>query len=200
MIKKLALTILLLTGALLAHVSAQTATSTEKQTAIKELVALINGDNKLEEIMNATIPQLQAQQDATMKSMLDERTDLNATERKALEDSLADNKKYSLKRFMDKMMQKINYNELINEIAYNVYDKYFTLEELRDLNAFYKTATGQKTLKMMAPISIDTMTAMNERVMPKMMNVIKEIMDEDKREIEQTINAKKPKQKKVRGK
>ncbi len=190
----------MLTCALFASASAQTTTSTEKQAAIKELVFLINGDNKMEEMMNAMVPQLQAQQDATMKSMLDERTDLTVTERKALEDSLADNKKYSIKRFMDKVMQKLNYNELINDIAYNIYDKYFTLEEIRDVNAFYKTTTGQKFLKSMPPIMTDTMVAMQERVMPKMMIVMKELMDEDRLEIEQKINTKKPKPKKKAGK
>lgn len=182
--------------ALSASAAAQTAASSEKQAVIKELVFLINGDNKMEEMMNAMVPQIQAQQDAAMKSMLDQRTDLNAVERKALEDSLAVDKRYSVKRLMDKMTQKLDYNELINEIAYSVYDKYFTLEELRDLTVFYKSPTGQKSLKMMVPIMTDTMTAMQERVMPKMMLIIKEIMDEDKAEIVQKINARKPRPKK----
>ncbi len=196
MLKNLALTIFMLICALSASAAAQTAASSEKQAVIKELVFLINGDNKMEEMMNAMVPQIQAQQDAAMKSMLDQRTDLNAVERKALEDSLAVDKRYSVKRLMDKMTQKLDYNELINEIAYSVYDKYFTLEELRDLTVFYKSPTGQKSLKMMVPIMTDTMTAMQERVMPKMMLIIKEIMDEDKAEIVQKINARKPRPKK----
>lgn len=196
MLKNLALTIFMLTCALSASAAAQTAASSEKQAVIKELVFLINGDNKMEEMMNAMVPQIQAQQDAAMKSMLDQRTDLNGVERKALEDSLAVDKRYSVKRLMDKMTQKLDYNELINEIAYSVYDNYFTLEELRDLTVFYKSPTGQKSLKMMAPIMTDTMTAMQERVMPKMMLIIKEIMDEDKAEIVQKINARNPRPKK----
>lgn len=196
MLKKLALTIFLLTCALSAAASAQTAAVSEKQAAIKELVFLINGDNKMEEIMNQMVPQIQAQQDAALKSTLDERTDLTANERKSLEDSFADDRKFSVKRLMDKMLQKLDYNELISEIAYSVYDKYYTLEELRDLTAFYKSPTGQKTLKMMAPIMVDMMQAMQERVAPKMMNVIKEIIEEDKAEIAGKINARKPKQKK----
>lgn len=199
MIKKLTLTTFMLTCILFASASAQTTTS-EKQAAIKELVFLINGDNKMEEMMNAMAPQLQASQDAAMKSMLDERTDLTVTERQSLEDSLINDKKYSVKRLLDKMMQRLNYNELINEIAYSIYDKYYTLEELKDLNAFFKTPTGQKSLKMMTPIMTDTMLAIQQRVMPKMMIVMKELMDEDRLEIEQKINTKKPKPKKKPGK
>lgn len=200
MLKKLTLTIFMLTCALFASASAQTATPSEKQAAIKELVLLINGDNKAEEMMNAMAPQMQAQQDAMIKSMFDERADLTAAERKALEDSLLGDKKNSVKRMLDKMMQKLNYNELINEITSALLEKYYTLEEIRDLRAFYKTPTGQKSLKMMSPMMTDTMLAMQERVMPKIMLVIKEIMDEDKAEMEQKIIAKKPRPKKNSGK
>ncbi len=197
MLKKLALTIFMLTCALSA--SAQTTTASEKQAAIKELVFLMNGDNKMEEMMTAMVPQMQAQQDATLKSSLDERTDLTAAEKQALAESFVSDRKYSVKRLMDKMMQKLNYNELVNEITSTMLDKYYTLEEIKDLSAFYKTPTGQKALKMMAPVMTDTMTAMQERVMPKIMMVIKEMMDEDKAEIAQKINAKKPRTKKAAG-
>lgn len=200
MLKKLTLTIFMLTCAFLAPASAQTAASSEKQAAIKELVFLVNGDNKVEEMMNAIVPQMQAMQDATMKSLLDEHTDLTAADKQALADSFASERKYSVKRLMDKMMQKINYNELMNEISSNLLDKYYTLEEVKDLIAFYKTPTGLKSLKMMAPMMTDTMLATQEKVMPKMMIVMKEIMDEDKAAIEQKINARKSKPKKNAGK
>ena len=195
MLKKLIPTIFMLTCVMLASGSAQTTVAPEKQAAIKELVSLINGDNNIEEMMKAMVPQMQAQADATMKASLDAQTGLTAAEKQALADSIGAESKYSVKRLMDRMMQKLNYNELINEIAYSVYDKYFTLEELKDLTAFYKSPTGQKSLKLMTPIMTDTMTATHERVMPKMMIVIKEMMDEDKAEIEQKINAAKSKPK-----
>lgn len=200
MIKKLALTIFMLTCALVASATAQTTASSEKQTAIKELVFLINGDNKLEELMNAMAAQMQASQDANAKSMLDARADLTATERQSLEDSLINDNRYPVKRLFDKLMRQFNYNELINEIATAAFDKYYTLEEIKDLTAFYKTPTGQKTLKMTTPIAAYTMQMMQERVMPKMMIIIKEMMDEDKAEMEQKINARNPKPKKSAGK
>jgi hypothetical protein len=195
MIKKLSLSIFMLTVALLASASAQTVASTEKQAAIKELVSLVNGDNKAEGIINIMTAQMQESEDANIKSVLNEQTNLTAAERKSIEDSLAADKKHSLKRFQDKLMQKLNCSELINEIALVVYDKYYTLEEIRDLNAFYKTPTGQKTLKMMTPIMSDTMQMLQERLLPKIPVIIKELEDEDRQEIEQKINARKPKPK-----
>lgn len=185
-----------MTFALLASASAQTEASSEKQASIKELIYIINGDNKAEELVNIMTAQMQASQDATIKTILDERTDLTVNERKSIENSLINDKKNSLKRFQDRLMQKLNYNALINEVAYNVYDKYYTLEEIKDLNAFYKTPTGQKSLKVMTPIMSDTMQMIQERLLPKIPIIIKELQEEDRLEIEQKINARKPKPKK----
>lgn len=200
MLKKLLPVIFMLTCAMFAPASAQTAVSTEKQTAIKELVRLITDGNKMEDLLAAMVPQMQAQSDATLKALIEEDKVLSTAEKKALADSIAADKRYSVKRMMDKMTERINFNELMDEIAYSVYDKHFTLEEIRDLTAFYKTPTGQKALKTMAPVMTDTMTAMQERVMPKMMIVIKEIVDEDRADIEQKVKAAKSRPKKSGGK
>lgn len=186
----------MLTCALLAPASAQTAASSEKQAAIKELVFLVNGDNKAVEIMNVMVAQYQASQDATLKSILDERTDLTDDERKICEDIIVAERKATFKRFEDKLMQKIDLGKMINDIASALYDKYFTLEEIKDLNAFYKSPTGQKTLKTMTSVAGDTVQMVQDELMPKMMLVLKEVADEDRAQIEQKINARKPRPKK----
>jgi hypothetical protein len=145
--------------------------------------------------MSAMVPHMQAQQDEALKSSLSTRNDLTTAEKQALAESYANDRRYSVKRMMDKMMQKLNYNEIMTEISSALLDKYYTLEEVKDLTAFYRTPTGQKSLKVMTPMMTDTMMATQERIMPKMMLVITEMMDEDKAEIVQRINAKKPKAK-----
>lgn len=197
MLKKITLTVFMMTCALFIPVSAQTGASFEKQVALKELVSVINSNNKIENYMNAFYANIQASQDAATKFTLDERTDLTAEERKSIEDSLiASNKKYSMKRFSDKLMQKLNYNQMMSEIMYTIYDKYFTLEEIKNLNLFYKTPTGQKTLKLMSPMAVESMQLTQEHLLPKMQIIIKELMDEDRLEIEQKIDAVKSKPKK----
>lgn len=195
MLRKLTLTIFMLACALAMTASAQTDAAAEKQAAIKELVALINGDNKATDIVNIMTAQIRQTEDATVKAMLDERPDLTAAERRSIEDALLKDRQDSVKRYQDKLMEKLNYNETINEIAAAAYDKYYTLEEIRDLSQFYKSPTGQKTLKLMSPIAADTMRAMQERILPKIPIILKEIEDEDRLEIQKKINARKPKPK-----
>lgn len=193
MLIKLMLTIFLLTGILSVSASAQTTISAKKQSALRELVSLVNSDDKAaEEVVHSMNIRLQASRSAVIKSQLDERTDLTAAERQTLEDAFGKDEESVIKRSQDKYMQQLDYNELLNEIAYTLYDKYYTFEEIKDLNAFYKTPTGQKALKLMSPIMAETTRLAEERVLPKMLTVLKELTDENKAEIEQKINAEKP--------
>lgn len=195
MLKKMILTVLLCAGALLIEADAQTSVAPEKLTAIKELVALINADNKVEDLMTLVSQQMDASSRATFKALLDERTDLTAAERKAIEDSYYAEREASLKRFREKFIQKLNLSVMMEEISVAIYDKHYTLEEIRDLLAFYKTPTGKKSLRMMGAIMNDSMQAFNERMLPKIPIIIKEIEDDIRREAEEKINAAKPRPK-----
>jgi hypothetical protein len=190
----------MLAFAMFAKATAQTQTSNEKQAAIKELVFLINGDNKMEDLMNALTAQMQSAQDAMFKSLLDERTDLSAADKKELENALVGDRKNSYERFQRKLNEKLNYNEMMSELSSASFDKYYTLDEIKELIVFYKSPVGQKSIKLMPEVTAETMKAVQEKLMPKMMIVIKEIEDENKAELEQKINARKPRPKRTDGK
>jgi hypothetical protein len=195
MIKKLTFLLFLFAFAFLAQANAQTAVAPEKQAALKELVALVNGDNKAEDLLNVMMRQIDASRDVTYKAIISERTDLSPAEKKALEESLLDVMQKSSERFKAKFRARLNYSEMINEVTYIVYDKHYTLEEIKELIAFYKTPTGQKVLKIMPAVAEDAMKLTQERLLPKIPGIIQELLEEDRREIEQQINSRKPKAK-----
>lgn len=201
MLKKITLTFLIVTFALVAQeVAAQTDAKADKQAAIKELIALINTDNKAEEMVGIFDRQMSGTRVAIVDSILNERTDLTEADKKALREALITKTEEQSKRFTAKLMQKLDYNEMIDEISAAVYDKYFTLEEIKDLIAFYKTPTGQKTLKTMTPLMTDTLQLITERMLPKIPIIMDELQQEEKMEIEREVNARKPRAKKPAGK
>jgi hypothetical protein len=196
MIKKLTFTLFLFACALLAQANAQTAVAPEKKAAIKELVAIIQADNKAEDLVEIMSAQMQVTSRTIFRAMLDERTDLTLAERKSLEDSFAAGQQESAKRFQEKFLQKLDLNAVIEETSIAIYDKHYTLEEIRDLIAFYKTPTGQKAVRLMTTIMSDSMQAMQEKLLPKIPVIVKEIEEEIRKEAEEKINAKKPRPKK----
>jgi hypothetical protein len=196
MLKKITLTIFMIAFALIAQANAQTEIAPEKQTAVKELVSLINADNQAETMVGLLTAQMDSMREPIIDAVLKERTDLSAAERQTVRELLLADQNNAEKRFQEKLMQKINFTEMINEISMIVYDKYYTLDEIKELTAFYKTPTGQKTLKNMTPLMTDTLKLTQERVISKIPVVLKELEDEEKQEIERQVNAKKPRPKK----
>jgi hypothetical protein len=58
--------------------------------------------------------------------------------------------------FWTKFQQKMNTREMIDLII-PVYDKYYTLEDLKAVNAFYETPAGQKVLSTLPQLMQETM-------------------------------------------
>lgn len=164
-------------------INAQNDILPEKQQAIKDLLLLINKDNNSEDMTKAMMAQMDLMHEEIVKAILDERTDLTASERKNVEKALIGEYQKQSKIFQDKLIQKLDLNKTMGEIMTALYDKYYTLEEINDLTAFYKTPTGQKTLKTMQPLVLDTLKMTQEKLVPKMISIMQEIREEQRREI-----------------
>ena len=192
MFRKISFTLFLLAFALIGQTLAQEAVSAEKQAAIKELTTLLNTGNKAEDFVNIISQQMEVSRKSAVTTALDERTDLTAAERKALEEVLINEQGNRIKRFQERLMRKLDFNRMMDEIGASVYDKYYTLEEVKDLIVFYKSPTGQKSLKLMTTVMTESMRQVQERIVPKIPVVIQELQEEDRKEIQQQINKKKP--------
>ena len=60
------------------------------------------------------------------------------------------------KEFWTKFQEKINVRELMDKIV-PLYDKYYTLDDLKTVNAFYESPTGQKILSTLPQITQESM-------------------------------------------
>jgi hypothetical protein len=68
-------------------------------------------------------------------------------------------------KLMEKSMQKSKENalKLLNGDMVDIYDKYFTIEDIDDFATFYKSRSGQKMLTQMPDITKDIMTIMTTK-------------------------------------
>lgn len=58
--------------------------------------------------------------------------------------------------FWTKFQQKMNTAELVEKIV-PIYDKYYTVEDLKAINGFYETPTGQKVLATLPQVMQESM-------------------------------------------
>ena len=70
-----------------------------------------------------------------------------------------------IQRLMEKSMKKSKENalKLVNEDMVDIYDKYFTIQEIDDFTNFYKSKSGQKLLKQTPDITKDVMAIMSAK-------------------------------------
>src|SRR5258708_33810061 len=84
-----------------------------------------------------------------------------------------------MKRMFDEMSKQINYNELIDTVYVPTYDKYYTVEDLKGLIAFYKTPTGLKFIKVMPDVQAKAARLSNATLTPKVTQIVGQIMAEE---------------------
>ena len=84
--------------------------------------------------------------------------------------------------------EKLKFPQLLEEIALSTYDKHFSENELREMIAFYKTPTGQKMISSSPKVMQEVMTAISEKISPKVLELVKEISEAEFTEMRKTIS------------
>jgi uncharacterized protein len=194
--KKIMLLVSLMLVFAFSSANAQTEIAPEKAKAIKELNSLMSANNSAEDLAKAMMGQFDSIQTDIVKSLLDARTDLTLEERLAMEKTLIIDAKSSAEKFQTRLFEKLDYNAIMDGIIVTIYDKYYTLDEINDLIAFYKTPTGKKTLKVMQPIMVETIQLTQAKLVPKMLTVMQELREERTQQIAKKVDEMKPRKSK----
>ena len=195
--KQLPLTLLLCLVFLVTGVKAQLPSAAtppilpEKLAVIKELLSLTNSKKMIDAMLKTQAEQMDKQLPEIIwqtVSNMDELKQLSSADREKVRTEVVANSLKVGRRTYDLLMERIDFNKLIEDISVPLYDKYFSESELKDLVAFYSSSTGRKVLDTMPSLVAESMTRTAEQIMPKLSGVITQIQAEDaelmKKEIE----------------
>ncbi|ARK10075.1 DUF2059 domain-containing protein [Fibrella sp. ES10-3-2-2] len=88
--------------------------------------------------------------------------------------------------FITKVMKVSSDNtmKMINEDLVDIYDRYFTADEIEAFCTFYQSSVGKKLIDKTPAISQEVMTQAMTKYQPILMNLLKEFIDEERRETE----------------
>jgi uncharacterized protein len=146
-VRKLLLLLTLLIG-LASQGQAQNSVKKEK---IKNLFALMHQDSLIIKTLDATTSSMVKNMSTMFSDTMytNHGVDVSKVTQKLMERSVKKSKENALK--------------LLNEDRVNIYDKYFTIEEIEDFTTFYKSPSGQKMLNQMPDITKDVMAVMSAK-------------------------------------
>lgn len=170
--------------------SAQQTVSPEKQALVRELFEVTGGRKNIEEMTQLIFANQEKELPKIMLSLIEGDKNLTQAQKQELKKS-TDEMAGRVNQRNREFLQKLNLPQMVEDISYSLYDKYFTENELRDLIAFYKSPTGQKTISVMPSLMTDVMTDVQKAFLPKMQEFIKQTTEAELAELK--------KQKKPRG-
>ena len=140
------------------------ATDTDKAAAVAELVSMIDPGPLMSQMSNQLRPLVEGQLARTIDQILPKEIDRTA---------VAFDAQKLQKEIVDRMVARIGAQQ--KKILTLVYSDLFTIQELRDLGAFYKTPTGQSLLRKMPEISAKSAAA-GQQIMMEMIPELNQLM------------------------
>lgn len=85
-------------------------------------------------------------------------------------------------RYDELFGKRVNLDGLVRRIAFDVYAKYFSVNEIKDIIGFYKTPTGSKARKVMPQLSRESMIETQKQLKPKLSKIVKLVLEETNNE------------------
>ncbi len=147
----------------------------EKRALIKELLEITESSKNVQQIMDSMV---RAELPKLVSTILKNVPALDS-DRPEVQKKFSDIVSRMATKYRDRVIKKIDVNQLIDEVSYPIYDKYFTESELRDIIGFYKSSTGKKAIAILPQVIGDSMKRTNEILLPKMSSIMAEIIAEE---------------------
>ena len=162
--------------------------SPEKLALIREYLTVTNAVKMSEEISNSMKDLQRMQIKALTDSIGAENNELSPEDRESIKRMTSEFVDRSISRLEDFLEKEFNAAKIIEEIEIPIIDKFYTEAEIRDLIAFYKTPTGQKTISLTPKMALETMTALSEKMMPKLQEFLKKMTESDLAELKKKVD------------
>jgi len=165
-----------------ATAQAAPAISAEKLALIRELIQLTNSKEIVDGVLKAQLDQLEKDLPEMVWqsiSNMPELKGLTFSQTAELKEKVAGVTVNAGRRMYDLLREKVDFVKVVEDISGPVYDKYFTVDELAALVAFYKTPTGKRVLEVSPKLYGEFMSRASEIVMPKVLDAMRQLAAEE---------------------
>lgn len=177
--------------------SAKPVISPEKRALIAELLEVTETKKNALAMFNSVLDQDEKQMpDIIWQGVLSTKDvqDLSADLQEELRKKLLTESASMSKRVRELFLERIDLTLIVEDISYDLYDKYFTEAEIRDLVVFYKSPTGKKTIEVMQKMFTESMSSTLEAIKPKVLEIVTELVNEEAERAKKELQAMKSKE------
>lgn len=160
--------------------------SPEKRTLIKELLEVMHVKQTAQSISDSLALQMRAERARMLSERQSRQANGAGDEHWAISDELKNDGGRWDKRVDELFRQRVDIGRLTEDASYELYDKYYSEDDLKNLVTFYKSETGRKSIELAPKLFAESM----ERTAAVLRPVVQEIMAQVLSEEEQELQAK----------
>jgi hypothetical protein len=171
--------------------------SPEKLRLIREMLEIASSKKTIDAMLKAQAEEMEKRMPEIIwqsVSNMKELESLTPEEREKMRSQLASSSVIAGRRMYALLMERIDFNKLIEDISVPLHDKYFTESELRDLLAFYKSPTGMRVIEVMPNLLAESIAQATDIITPKVADIMREIWEKEtelaKKQIQATVKTK----------
>ena len=150
-----------------------------KKAAIKELLQLTKMGESVTSMRDTMMNQVRSMIDVFVKRQIAADAHISDDRKKEMLATLSESSDRIINRYRELMQERIDLPQIMEQVAYKVYDESFSTSEIQDISNFYRTPTGQKALREMPQIMQRSMSMASQAMQSKMVDIIKEVTSEE---------------------
>jgi hypothetical protein len=150
-----------------------------KKAAIKNLLDAIDAEKLVGAIGNSA--QMQAKQlvPAILSDALSENKTLTDAQKQAAVPSLQKNAVQKLVDSAGQVFASDSFRKDAMQAQYQAYAKYYSVQELNDLTAFYRSPTGRKFIQVQDQVGRDVVSGLMQKYMPQSIRATRDQADRE---------------------
>ena len=116
-------------------------------------------------------------------------TELSEEDRNKVRKEILENSERTDKRVYELLEARLDFPALMEKISYQLYDKYFTEQELKDLVGFYRSPAGKKSIEVGPKLFSESMELTRISILPLMNEVIDIMAKEESERLSRELEA-----------
>ena len=168
--------------------------SPEKRALISELLEVTDARKNALAVFNAMLDENEKQMpDIVWQGLLSQKEiqKLDAEAKEAVRKELLAESERMNKRVRELFSAGIDMARVVEDVSIDLYDKYFTEDEIKDLIVFYKSHTGKKTTEVLPKMFGESMTNTMDAIKPKVLEIVAQLVNEETARVRKELETKK---------
>lgn len=160
---------------------------TEKFVVFTEFFQVIGAETQYMQMQSILMDQISKGFVYAINDQVEKSEKISEEEKRELGALINNYMKSALINLQEKFQKEIPFSELIENVYFPTYEKYFSIAELKDIIAYYQSPIGKKFVKLTPSLMQEATSTMNSLYEKKIIEISQRVVAEEMTKIKPAI-------------